>query len=255
MSKQALTFALVAALSGVATTHTFAVDCGEQLKEGAGFSKVVTVSYGGRSIPLTHSSPVKAVAVSHHGFAITSTKAADTLVWDLRSGKAVGVVAFHSHYGPGMHQPAAPIAIAFSQTGLYFATAATYHDEIKIWRLAPLIGRNRGEHLGYRHPEAPFRVRHLPGFAETLAFTPDGRGIAVAKRETDYSARAKVVEVIDIPTGKAKVAPFAPRIGRDEKIVSLTFSPNGNDLEVRGSKGTRTRWTDLLSGRARYAGR
>jgi WD40 repeat protein len=86
-----------------------------------------------------------------------SSNEGETLIWDVASGQ---IVARLGNIGE-------QAAVAYSPLGLHFATSSK-SGRVEVWEAATR--------------QVVHEIRTTPGFSPVLEFTPDGRGILVARR-------------------------------------------------------------------------
>ena len=210
---------------------------------------------------LGHHDGIAAIALSPDGKTLVSA-GRQVFVWDVPTGKRVRELVGHTK----------PVgAVAFAPDGKTVATASDGDHTIRLWD--PASGRsartirlptavnygsvaltfvgvgklvsgsgNRTDKALYLWDTATgATLRRIPGTAQNLAASPDGRVVAGAGWADD-------VRLIDSETGaeiwKAK-APDGP----------IAFSPDGNTLAVGGGDGT-VRLFEAATGfeRGRFAG-
>ena len=135
--------------------------------------------------------------------AVATATSGHVTMWDVASGKLLGRQLAHDGY---------IFALAMSPTGKHFATGGSADDHIgRIWSARALKQQ--------RHMDFGTVVR-------TLAFSPDGRTLAVG-------GNRKTLTLYDVATGRKR--------GTIDDLPdwpsALAFSPNGERLLVTFARG------------------
>jgi WD40 repeat protein len=182
-----------------------------------------------------HAKRIRAVVASPDGKLVAST--ADDMVcklWDAKSGKLVRELKGHDAQTPD-HYPSMLYAVAFSADGKLIATGDKA-GKVVVWNLAD------GKQLGTLDAKGvytwdPVQRRHSIGGIRSLAFSPDGKTIAVGGmgqvKNIDHPESPGRLEVFDWPSGKQK---YVLTLDGKQKgmIEQMAFSPDGSWLVGAG---------------------
>jgi WD40 repeat protein len=124
-------------------------------------------------------------------------------------------------------------SIAFSPDGKLLASRNVTEATVRLWEVA--TGKEVRK-LGKARP------RTMGGFwgfgsSESLAFSPDGKLLAVAGEDN-------LVRLLDVATGN----PASPLAGHPSAVSEVSFAPDGKTVSTRGNDGTLRQW-DAATGK------
>ncbi len=183
--------------------------------------------------------PIRAAAFSPDG-AIIATAGDDKLIhtWSAANGAPIDVLKGH----------VAPVAtLAFAKDGTLTSTDTA--GASLAWSLAPAWKLTRT--FGADGPGSPFADR-----VNALAFSPDGKFLAIGGGEP---SRGGDIKILDVQSGTAAasaqpVAEPAPKFAREfanlhtDAVLSLAYSPDGK-LLASGGADKAARILDLSTGK------
>lgn len=181
-----------------------------------------------------HARWIRGVTASCDGRLVVSV-ADDMLckVWNVESGELVQVLAGHQPQTP-QHYPSMLFVSAFSPDGKYLATADKV-GHIVVWEVA---GGRQATTLEapLMYTWDPKQRRHSIGGIRSLAFSPDGKLLAVGGtgqiNNIDHLEAAARVEIFDWQAGKRLVE--QPGDKHKGLVERLEFSPAGDILACAG---------------------
>ncbi len=184
--------------------------------------------------------PIRAAAFSPDG-AIVATAGDDKLIhtWSAANGVPIDILKGH----------AAPIAaLAFAKDGTLTSTDTA--GASLAWSLAPAWKLTRT--LGADGPGSPFADR-----VNALAFSPDGKFLAIGGGEPSRGGEIKILDVQSAIPAAASPHPVsepAPKFAREfanlhtDAVLSLAYSPDGK-LLASGGADKVARILDLSTGK------
>ena len=195
--------------------------------------KAEEASQAARNAATAAEQPIRAAAFSPDGTTVV-TAGDDHLIhtWSAESGAAFDVLKGHN----------APVtALSFAPSGELVSTTG---DGVSLtWNLTPAWKAERT--IGNDGAGSPFTDR-----VNTLAFSPDGKFLAIGGGEP---SRGGEIKVWDIQSGRA-AAQSAPVFAREfpnihsDAVLALEFSADGKFL-ASGAADKIARVTDLASGK------
>jgi WD40 repeat protein len=151
-------------------------------------------------------SPVEFVVLSPGGGTlITGGRGRNVRLWDLANGTNM-VLGTEGH------------RILFSRDGRTFATLER-NNTIQLWDIAT------------RSPRTHFTVEAQLRFDAALAFSPDGRVLAV-------SCMDDVIRLLEVATGNL----LGTLTGHKQAVLSVVFSPDGKTLATASDDSTLRLW-------------
>jgi WD40 repeat protein len=164
------------------------------------------------------------IAFSPDGKLIAATGTGSIKVWDVGSGVLVGEFSTAGEKrferpmgGPLGVQMASTTKLAFSSDGSLLASSDLHAGHNKVWLWDVSRKQAAGETLQHE------------GIVRDLAFSPDGKNLAVAVDAEDGSSSHALLW--DVAARKRLGAPLKQR----SRYNSLTFSPDGRSLAVGGA--------------------
>lgn len=156
-----------------------------------------------------HTARISAVAINRDGSQVASAADDGTVrIWETRVGRPLHVL----HAKPRVH------ALSFSADGSLLAGGTS--DELFVWEV--------------RGGTERFRTDGTQGWARSIAFSPDGRRIALASSP----ANGRAVSVWDTESGRL----VGLLSGTDKLATVVTFHPSGTRLAAGYSDGTMQVW-------------
>jgi WD40 repeat protein len=177
------------------------------------------------SYPEAHRAVIDSVAYSPHGRqAATGGRDGVVRLWDVETAKEVGRLCFSDGSNSGAE------VVAFSADALTVAAGGYEFSDRKHPGLLKLWDRKTGAELW---------TQRLESRVSALAFSPDGKTVAVATGEMGIEARRRgavrnAIRIYERDTGKESVQ----RIGLTDRVRSLVFSPDGRVLHSCGEDRT-----------------
>jgi WD40 repeat protein len=151
----------------------------------------------------------------------------DVVLWDTNSGRELLALRIDdpTNIGPGVGS-----RLAFGPDGRYLALVG--FNGVSLWEAPPA-------------PEALILHAHQVG-VWGLAYSPDGRRLAIADNKDAVSIR-------DAATGRVEITLAEPDVSLGTSLIDVRFSPDGRSLAaavVTGPTGKVTVW-DATTGRVR----
>jgi WD40 repeat protein len=138
-------------------------------------------------------------------------------VWDARDGRPIGTLGTH---GEGVQ------GVVFSRDGRLLASAGQ-EGRVQLWDATRL-----GE-VSEARPQKPLRAfpTHIPGACLNVAFSPDGKRIAIGAKEN-------TVAIWDVESGQELVT----LRGHTGDVYTVAFSPDGQWVASAGEDSTVKVW-------------
>ncbi len=180
--------------------------------------------------PETHRTVIDSVAYSPDGRqAATGGRDGVVLLWDVEKAKQVGRLQFSDGRTPGVE------VVAFSSDDRTLAAGGYELSDRKHPGFLKLWDRKTGAELW---------TQRLESRVSALAFSPDGKTVAVADGEMGMEARHRGVvhnsiRIYERETGKESLQ---WRIELTSRVRSLVFSPDGRFLRSCGDARTLRVW-------------
>jgi WD40 repeat protein/tRNA A-37 threonylcarbamoyl transferase component Bud32 len=167
------------------------------------------------------------VSFSADGTMFVTAGLEGVMLWDAATGAALGQIGEGGPVDDVAFSPTEPL-VAFVRDGWAAGATGTGGGSAELWDVA-----RRSRIATHRfNAGAPDRVE---GLGYTLAFSPDGRALAVGGDD-------RLVHVWDVPTGKLSLA-FRQNVGG---VQGLEFSLDGRMLALSGTRDASLR--DLATG-------
>jgi RNA polymerase sigma factor (sigma-70 family) len=158
-----------------------------------------------------HKSKITAVAFSPDGMVLASTSTDPIIcLWDVPTGKRRAVLPVKNDVA---------IWIAFAPDGKTLASGGT-QGSVKLWDMTT---------------EKSIRQFEQEGWIASLAFSPDGKNLAVASIIASNESRHPMVQLWDVGTGK----PICQLKGHKDDVRTVAYSPKGKFVATGGTDTTR----------------
>jgi eukaryotic-like serine/threonine-protein kinase len=187
---------------------------------GDQFTVEVWNTQNGQKYSLPFGLEYVATAFSNDGrYLVTGRGNGKVQVWDARDGREIGVLGTHFGVVRG-------VAFSPEAEGRYLVSA-NVDGSVKLWDATQL-----GE-IEKTGPQKPLRTfpGHSPGICLNVAFSPDGKRIAIA--DTEYT-----VKIWEVETGKE----LATLRGHSGDVYTVAFSPDGRWAASAGEDSTVKVW-------------